>query len=159
MRSVLSNGSRVSRNTGHDFSGRSTGAGALSVWTHYLKGFEFLPGYKQPGGNYHGPAARVGAGLQVWEAFRHAEQYNITLPAASCLTVGSYGGWITGGGHSPLSSKFGLGVDQVLSLQVVTADGRYVTANPKTNEDLFFALRGGGGSTSNNHLSALCLRQ
>ncbi|KAK4245562.1 hypothetical protein C7999DRAFT_34050 [Corynascus novoguineensis] len=137
----------VVKNTGHDSSGRSTGAGALSVWTHYLKGFEFLPEYKQPGGNYHGPAARAGAGLQVWEAFRHAEQYNITLPAASCLTVGSYGGWITGGGHSPLSSKFGLGVDQVLSLQVVTADGRYVTANPKTNEDLFFALRGGGGST------------
>ncbi|KAK3293799.1 uncharacterized protein B0H64DRAFT_462022 [Chaetomium fimeti] len=137
----------VIKNTGHDFGGRNTGAGSLSVWTHYLKGFEFLPNYKQPGGNYRGPAAVVSAGLQVWEVFRHAERYNVTLPAASCLTVGSYGGWMTGGGHSPLSSKFGLGVDQVLSLQIVTADGRYVTADPKTNQDLFFAMRGGGGST------------
>lgn len=136
----------MDRNTGHDSGGRNTGAGSLSVWTHYLKGFEFLPNYKQPGGNYEGPAAVVGAGLQVWEVFTHTERYNVTLTAASCLTVGSYGGWITGGGHSPLSSKYGLGVDQVLSLQVVTADGRYVTADPKKNEDLFFAMRGGGGS-------------
>ena len=136
----------MDRNTGHDSGGRNTGAGSLSVWTHHLKGFEFLPSYKQPGGNYRGPAAVVGAGLQVWEVFAHAERYNVTLTAASCLTVGSYGGWITGGGHSPLSSKYGLGVDQALSLQVVTADGRYVTADPRTNEDLFFAMRGGGGS-------------
>ncbi|KAK4148374.1 hypothetical protein C8A00DRAFT_39073, partial [Chaetomidium leptoderma] len=137
----------VVKNTGHDAVGRNTGAGSLSIWTHYLKGFEFLHDYKQPGGNYRGAAARVGAGLQVWEAFAHAEKHNVTLPAASCLTVGSYGGWITGGGHSPLSSKFGMGVDQVLSLQVVTADGRYMTADPQENQDLFFAMRGGGGST------------
>ncbi|KAK0634225.1 hypothetical protein B0T14DRAFT_542935 [Immersiella caudata] len=137
----------IIKNTGHDFVGRNTGAGALSIWTHYLKEFEFLPSYKQPGGGYRGSAARVGAGLQVYEAFAHAAKHNVTLPAASCLTVGSYGGWITGGGHSPLSSKFGLGVDQVLSLQVVTADGRSMTADPVTNPDLFFALRGGGGST------------
>ncbi|KAK3390712.1 hypothetical protein B0H63DRAFT_410663 [Podospora didyma] len=137
----------VIKNTGHDSVGRNAGGGSLSVWTHYLKGFEFLPQYTQPGGNYRGPAARVGSGLQVFEAFANAEKYNVTLTAASCLTIGSYGGWITGGGHSPLASKFGLGVDQVLSLQVVTADGRLVTADPRTNEDLFFALRGGGGST------------
>jgi hypothetical protein len=134
------------RNTGHDLVGRNTGAGSLSVWTHYLKGFELLPSYRQLGGTYRGAAARVGAGLQVWEAFEHAATHNVTLTAASCLTVGSYGGWITGGGHSPLSSRFGLGVDQVLSLQVVTADGRCVTADPQTNQDLFFAMRGGGGS-------------
>jgi FAD/FMN-containing dehydrogenase len=98
----------------------------------------------------------VGAGLQVWEAFAHAERYNVTLPAASCLTVGSYGGWIAGGGHSPLSSTFGLGVDQVLSLQVVTADGQYVTANPQTNQDLFFAMRGGGGSKCRNFNIYVC---
>ncbi|KAK4235745.1 hypothetical protein C8A03DRAFT_17560 [Achaetomium macrosporum] len=145
----------VIKNTGHDSVGRSTGAGSLSVWTHYLKGFEFLPEYSQPGGNYHGPAARVGAGLQVWEAFAHAERHNVTLVGASCLTVGSYGGWITGGGHSPLSSKLGLGVDQVLELRVVTADGRYVTADPQTNRDLFFAMRGGGGSTYGIVISAI----
>ena len=84
--------------------------------------------------------------MQGWDAFEHATRHNVTLAAGSCLTVGVYGGWIAGGGHSPLSSKVGLGVDQVLSLQVVTADGRYVTADPQTNKDLFFAIRGGGGS-------------
>ncbi|KAK4222036.1 hypothetical protein QBC38DRAFT_490871 [Podospora fimiseda] len=145
----------IIKNTGHDTSGRNIGAGSLSVFTHFLKGFEFLPNYKQPGGNYRGPAARVGSGLQVWEAFRETERYNVTLTAASCLTVGSYGGWISGGGHSPLSSKYGLGVDQVLELKVVTADGSYLTANPKQNEDLFFALRGGGGSTYGVIISAI----
>jgi len=116
------------------------------VWTHYLKDFELLPSYSQVGGNYRGAAARVGAGLQIWEAWSHAADHNVALLAGSCLTVGAYGGYITGGGHSPLSSKYGLGVDQALSLQIVTADGRAVTADAKTNPDLFFALRGGGGS-------------
>ncbi|KAK0617778.1 hypothetical protein B0T17DRAFT_495718 [Bombardia bombarda] len=137
----------VIKNTGHDSVGRNVGAGSLSVWTHYLRGFELLPSHKQPGVSYRGTAARVGSGLQVWDAFGQSARSNITLPAASCLTVGSYGGWFTGGGHSPLSSTYGLGVDQVLSLDVVTADGRYVTASPTANQDLFFAVRGGGGST------------
>ncbi|KAM7187272.1 hypothetical protein V8F20_011027 [Naviculisporaceae sp. PSN 640] len=136
----------VVKNTGHDALGRNAGAGALSVWTHYLKGFQFVSNYSQPRGNYKGPAARVGSGLQVWEAWNHAADLNITLLAASCLTVG-YGGYLTGGGHSPLSSKYGLGVDQVLSLEVVTAEGRLLTANPAQNSDLYFAMRGGGGST------------
>lgn len=84
--------------------------------------------------------------MQGWEVLQHAARYNVTLVAGTCLTVGLYGGWMAGGGHSPLSSRFGLGVDQVLALRVVTADGRYETVDPKTNGDLFFALRGGGGS-------------
>lgn len=111
-----------------------------------------MPDYTQPGhggGNYYkGPAVRAGAGVQVWEAWNHAADLNITLLTASCMTVG-YGGYLAGGGHSPLSSKFGLGVDQILSLQVVTADGRVLTADPAgPNSDLYFALRGGGGSRS-----------
>ena len=52
-----------------------------------------------------------------------------------------------GGGHGPAVHDFGLGADQVLEMQVVLADGRLVTVNPCQNPDLFFALRGGGGST------------
>jgi hypothetical protein len=51
-----------------------------------------------------------------------------------------------GGGHGFHTSKFGLGADQILSLELVTADGRFITADPSTNTDLFWALRGGGGS-------------
>jgi FAD/FMN-containing dehydrogenase len=62
-------------------------------------------------------------------------------------TVGMMGGYIQGGGHSPLSSIHGMAADHVLSMEVVTADGRFVTADFNQNTDLFWALRGGGGST------------
>jgi FAD/FMN-containing dehydrogenase len=65
----------------------------------------------------------------------------------SIQTVGVAGGYVAGGGHSPLSSKYGLAADHVLSMDVVTPDGRFVTADEKNNVDLFWALRGGGGGT------------
>ncbi len=52
-----------------------------------------------------------------------------------------------GGGHGPAVHDFGLGADQVLEAQVVLADGRLVIASSCENTDLFFAIRGGGGST------------
>jgi hypothetical protein len=110
----------------------------------HLGGFEFLPDYIQPGGLYRGPAARIGTGSQVIEINAKAALHNITLLGGTCATVATYGGWTAGGGHGTLSSKYGLGSDQILSLQVVTADGEVVTADPETNPDLFFALRGGG---------------
>jgi hypothetical protein len=140
----------VSRNTGHDFSGRSTGAGSLSIWTHYLKSFDFLTEYDQ--GPYHAAAARVGAGLEAWELYAYMDQYNITIIVPGGSTVGAYGGWFLGGGHSVLASTYGLGSDQALSLQVVTADGRFVTADPSTNQDLFYALLGGGPGQSSRDL-------
>jgi hypothetical protein len=51
------------------------------------------------------------------------------------------------GGHSAVSGKYGLGVDQWLEAKIVTADGRYVIANAVSNPDLFWAIRGGGGGT------------
>jgi len=62
-------------------------------------------------------------------------------------TVGVFGGYILGGGHSPLSSILGMGADHVLSFSVVLPSGEFVIASPTSNPDLFFALRGGGGST------------
>ena len=57
------------------------------------------------------------------------------------------GGYIQGGGHSPLSSILGIAADHVLSMEVVLASGQFVTASSTQNIDLFWALRGGGGST------------
>lgn len=54
---------------------------------------------------------------------------------------------VQGGGHSPLASIYGLAADQVLAFQVVTADGQFLTVSDDENVDLFWALRGGGGST------------
>lgn len=69
-------------------------------------------------------------------------QFLLTLQS-----VGFIGGYIQGGGHSPLTSIYGLAADHVLSIQIVTADGRFITADAKTNPDLFWALRGGGAGT------------
>ena len=77
-------------------------------------------------------------------AIAYASNVTIVLPYG---TVGVIGGWFQGGGHSTYTSYYGLGADQILALEVVTADGRFVTADP-TNTDLFWALRGGGGGKS-----------
>jgi FAD/FMN-containing dehydrogenase len=57
------------------------------------------------------------------------------------------GGWSTAAGHAWLSAEYGLGVDQILEMKVVAADGQLYIANEVTNQDLFWALRGGGPST------------
>ena len=59
-------------------------------------------------------------------------------------TVGWAGGYIQGGGHGPLSGIYGMGADNVLSFDAITAEGEFVTANAKENPDLFWALKGGG---------------
>lgn len=133
------------RNTGHDFGGRSLGAGSISVWTHHLKEMEFLPSYTI--GPYSGMAVQFGAGVESWEEHNFMAEHNISVVSPGCSTVGGAGGWMSSGGHTTITSKVGLGVDQVLSLGVVTAAGRFVTADPFTNTDLFYAIRGGGGGT------------
>ncbi|CAK7206603.1 hypothetical protein SEUCBS139899_009403 [Sporothrix eucalyptigena] len=135
----------VIKNTGHDFGGRSVGAGALSIWVHNLKSFEFLPEYRM--GEYSGMAVRFGAGLESWELFNYMGAHNLSVAAPGGSTVGTLGGWFAMGGHGSVTSYLGLGSDQALSIEVVTADGRLVTADPFQNTDLFFALRGGGPST------------
>lgn len=135
----------VVHNTGHDFLGKSTGAGALSVWTHNLKSVKFIEKYVTP--SYSGPVLKLGAGIQVKELYEAANTYNVTAVGGECKGVGVAGGYIAGGGHSPLTSKYGMGADQVVSVDVVTPDGRFVTASEENNADLFWALRGGGGAT------------
>ncbi|KAI8631449.1 hypothetical protein F5Y19DRAFT_493352 [Xylariaceae sp. FL1651] len=135
----------VIKNTGHDFGGRSVGAGSISIWTHNLKSTEFIPAYHI--GNYSGMAIRIGSGVEAWEVSNLMAARNVTVVAAGCNTVGGTGGWLSSGGHSTVTSMFGLGADQALSFDVVTADGKLVTADPMTNQDLFWALRGGGGAT------------
>ncbi|KAI4203692.1 MAG: hypothetical protein LQ350_001693 [Teloschistes chrysophthalmus] len=63
-------------------------------------------------------------------------------------------GHLTGGGHAPISGTYGLAADNVLELEVVTPAGDIKTVNQCTNSDLFFAFRGGGGSTFGVVLSA-----
>src|SRR5690606_2767424 len=56
------------------------------------------------------------------------------------------GGLVTGGGFGRLGRRFGLAVDNVKSVQVVTADGRLLRADAEENPDLYWGVRGGGGN-------------
>ncbi|KAM0570316.1 hypothetical protein ACHAP9_004162 [Verticillium nonalfalfae] len=68
--------------------------------------------------------------------------------ATNCIkTVGVAGGFIQGGGHGPLTSLHGFAADNALSFEVLTASGNFITANAKSNPDLFWALKGGGPGT------------
>lgn len=106
----------VVKNTGHDFNGKASGKGALSIWTHWLKDKAFYPEFQADDG-YVGPAMKFGAGVQVWEAYEYAKANDVTVIGGEAFTVGLGGGFTAGGGHSPLSSLYGLGSDQVLALE------------------------------------------
>lgn len=132
----------VIRNTGHDYLGRSTGAGALSVWTHKLKSIEFKEWKDQ---HYQGSAAKVGAGVQGFDTLSAGLAKGRVIVGGECPTVGLAGGYTQGGGHSALSTSFGLSADNTLEFEVVTAAGKLVTASRAQNADLYWALSGGGG--------------
>ncbi|KAJ5631928.1 uncharacterized protein N7484_012028 [Penicillium longicatenatum] len=132
----------VVRNTGHDYLGRSTGAGALSVWTHHLNNIE-LQDWSDS--TYQGPAFKVGAGVLGYQILEAATAKGLVVVTGECPTVGLAGGYTQGGGHSALSTAFGLGADQTLEFEVITAAGKRVTASRSQNADLFWALSGGGG--------------
>lgn len=132
----------VIRNTGHDFLGRSTARGALAVWTHHLKSMSLVPKYESE--QYTGPALKMGAGVQGFEAAAFLAPLGFVAVGGWCPSVGIAGGFTAGGGHSPLGSKFGMGADQTLEFEVVAANGQVVVASPKTNPDLYWALSGGG---------------
>jgi hypothetical protein len=107
----------------------------------------------------------LGAGVQWQEAYAAADSQNQLLVGGFSAggNVGSAGGWVSGGGHSALSPQYGLGelasrwpkiefkhfvgVDNVVQMTVVTADGSHLIANEFVNLDLSWALRGGGGGT------------
>ncbi|CAJ2514332.1 Uu.00g024510.m01.CDS01 [Anthostomella pinea] len=132
----------IVKNTGHDYLGGSVGKGSLALWTHNLTDITLMENYTSQ--YYTGAAFRIGAGVQFTDFSKTAAALGLRVVGGSCPTVGANGGWRQGGGHGPLSSTYGLGADNTLEFEVVTTDGRYLTASPKENSDLFFALAGGG---------------
>ncbi|EPQ50955.1 FAD-binding domain-containing protein [Gloeophyllum trabeum ATCC 11539] len=137
----------IVKNTGHDYKGRSSAPGSIGLWTHNLKDITYDPEFIPEGCVKASPGVTMGAGVQWGEAYQFAEAHNITLVGGSDPGVGTSGGWLMGGGHGALTNTMGMGVDRVLQFKVVTPDGKLRVANACQNEDLFFALRGGGGGT------------
>src|SRR5690349_22192265 len=87
----------------------------------------------------------VGGGC-VWGDVDHATHASgMAVPSGIISTTG-VGGLTLGGGIGHLTRFGGLSVDNLLSVDMVLADGSFVTANAKQNSDLFWAVRGGGGN-------------
>ncbi|KAL4922780.1 hypothetical protein BDW62DRAFT_196784 [Aspergillus aurantiobrunneus] len=135
----------VVRNTGHDYNGKSTGAGALGIWTHHVKDIE-VQDWKDS--RYNGKAVKLGAGVQAIEAYTAADEQGLEVVGGECPSVGISGGYTQGGGHSSLASVHGLAADQVLQWEVIDGKGNFITAT-RGNEyaDLYWALSGGGPGT------------
>jgi UDP-N-acetylenolpyruvoylglucosamine reductase len=92
-----------------------------------------------------GRTARAGGGT-TWGAFNDATHAHGLATTGGIISTTGVGGLTLGGGIGYLARGYGLSLDNLASAQVVTADGRTVTASERENEDLFWAIRGGGGN-------------
>jgi hypothetical protein len=89
--------------------------------------------------------ATIGGGCLLREVDAVTHEHGLATPAGIISTTGA-GGLILGGGLGHLTRKCGLSIDNLLGAEVVLADGSVVTADESTNEDLYWAIRGGGGN-------------
>ena len=88
----------------------------------------------------------VAGGGCLWGDIDHATHvFGMATPSGVISTTG-VGGLTTGGGVGHLTRNCGLSIDNLLSVDMVLADGSFVTANAEQNQDLFWAVRGGGGN-------------
>lgn len=120
---------------------RSSGSDSISIHTNGIQGL-VLHANDPRAISYGGSASlKIFAGERMRDIYSFAAYNNITVVGGADLNVG-IGGWIAFGGHSPISAQYGLGADQVLEMDVVTADGIFRTVDENNHPDLFWALRG-----------------
>ncbi len=122
--------------TGHGAAPRGALDGTVLLNTARMRGVEIDPVAR---------TARVAAGTLWIDVVRKAAEHGLTALHGSAQDVGVVG-YSLGGGIGWLARKHGLSSSSVLAAEVVTADGELVRADAEENSDLFWALRGGGGS-------------
>jgi hypothetical protein len=122
----------VARSGGHSYAGYSTTRGVV-VDLSRLAGVGVTAGQ-----------AVVGTGARLGTIYNTLGSHGLAIPAGTCPSVG-IGGHALGGGFGLASRAWGLAADNLVSVQIVTADGQVLIADAKNHSDLFWACRGGGG--------------
>jgi FAD/FMN-containing dehydrogenase len=121
---------------GHSYAGYSTCEKGLLLDMSGFRDLTFGPGNK---------STRFGGGTLSGAVETATAKLGRAAVLGQCPSVG-VGGYLLGGGVSPLMSKYGLGCDNVIAADVVLADGQQVSASAHQNQDLYWAIRGGGGN-------------
>jgi FAD/FMN-containing dehydrogenase len=124
------------RGGGHSFPGLSVCDGGIVIDLSLMKGIRVDPEAR---------TVRAQAGVLLGELDRETQQFGLAIPSGIVTHTG-LSGLTLGGGINWLHRKFGLAIDQLLSVDLITAEGEFVKANEKENEDLFWGVRGGGGN-------------
>jgi FAD/FMN-containing dehydrogenase len=124
------------RSGGHSFPGQSVVDGGLVIDLGLMKGVRVDP---------EANTARAQAGVLLGELDRETQAFGLAVPAGIVTHTG-LAGLTLGGGIGWLMRKYGLTVDQLLSVDLVTAEGEFVKASERENADLFWGLRGAGGN-------------
>jgi FAD/FMN-containing dehydrogenase len=124
------------RGGGHSFPGHSVCDDGMVIDLSPMKGLRVDPVAR---------TARVQAGVLVGELDRETQEFGLAV-TAGIVTHTGVAGLTLGGGLGWLQRQYGLTIDNLISVDLVTADGELVTANNAHNPDLFWGLRGGGGN-------------
>jgi FAD/FMN-containing dehydrogenase len=124
------------RGGGHSVSGKSVADGAVMIDLSRMKAIQIDPA---------GQSAVVQGGATWGEFDKAAESYRLATTGGVISSTG-VAGLTLGGGIGWLMGKHGLSCDNVISADLVNADGAHVPVSETSNEDLFWAIRGGGGN-------------
>ena len=121
---------------GHSFSGKSTCDGGLQIDLSLLQGVRVDPVAR---------TARVAGGSLLGSMDAETMGFGLVTTAGTVSHTG-VGGLTLGGGFGRVGRRFGLALDNVLSVDIITADGEFRRASKDENPDLYWGVRGGGGN-------------
>jgi FAD/FMN-containing dehydrogenase len=124
------------RGGGHSMAGHGTNDGGIVLDLGAMKGLHIDPERRM---------AWAQAGLTAGEYTAAAAAHGLATPFGDVASVG-IGGLTLGGGIGWLVRKYGLTIDALVSVDIVTADGHLINASEDEHQDLFWAVRGGGGN-------------